>query len=771
MAGLKDRFRTERIRHFLVAFVVSVVLGVTGLVAPIDWVIWSSQMRISERPASGDIVFIGAERDLTDPAHPGSRLDLARLVKGLNAAGADKVFLDVILQQPSVPAADEALADAIEQSERTFLVQRFRTTSAGPRMTSTMQQIAGSAPQVVAREWVAPYGYIWFAELGSQEAGGFLQSLPAALAGIDTRESAQFRIDYSIDYTSIPSLSLDDALTAIDAGRGGELFAHRRVVIGNGGAGANSVAAIPGNPGAPASMVAILAAETLRLGPAADYGWTPAFVGFGTLLLGLALISRRPERRRWGYAAASASIPLWYLLSLELRITAHLAVPIALFGVYGGLRLWRARARRAGLVDEMSGLPSFRAMEQDLARRGPMVGTAVVVARIHRFDEVLAILPRESHGEYVRQVAERFRITQQDLLVYSSGGRYLAWVQEADDEDHLEAHLQGLRAVFTLPLDVNGTPIDVGITFGADATRESSPARKIASATAAVDRTTEAHKPVLLAENASVSDRMWNVSLQAKIDAALKSGQIYVVYQPQFRLPSERLVGFEALVRWNDPERGPIAPSYFIEQCEHAGRMEALTRKVFAEAIETISQSPFAQGAYRLSMNVSATMLGDDRVADVLERSLLASNFDATRITLEITETARIADFDRARTALSRLQAMGVRISIDDFGVGAANLETLLRLPFDELKIDRIFVARIRDDAKARHIVQSLINLSEDIGLEVVAEGVEDRVTLDVLNSLGCEGVQGYVLGRPGPLAEMFRFQDVAHGITAAPPR
>ena len=769
MAGLKDRFRTERIRHFLVAFVVSVAMGVTGLLAPIDWVVWSSQMRISERPASGDIVFIGAERDLTDPAHPGSRLTLARLVEGLSAAGADKVFLDVILQQPSVPAADEALADAIEKSERTFLVQRFRTTPSGPRMISTSPALARSIPQFVAREWVEPYGYIWFADLGFPVADEFRQSLAAALAEVDSREVVQFRIDYSIDHRTVPSISLGDALASMDVSRT-DFFAGKRVVVGNGGNGADTIAPIPGDLGAPGSMVAILAAETLRVGPAADLGWLPSFAAFA-LLLALTVALRRATLRRWGYVAAAGAIPLWYVLCLELRVIAYLGIPLMFLLLFSGLRLWKGRSRRAALVDELSGLPNFRALERDLRRQDLMNKSSVVVARIHRFDEVLAILTPEGQGEYVRQVAERFRISEKDLTVYSNGGRYLAWTQEAQDEDHLEAHLQGLRAVFTLPLDVNGTPIDVGVTFGADATLESSPARKIASATAAVDRTTEAHSPVILADHASVSDRMWNVSLQAKIDAALRSGQIYVVYQPQFRLPGERLCGFEALVRWNDPERGLISPSYFIEQCEHAGRMEALTRKVFSEAVEAISNSSFTDGPYRLSMNVSATMLGDDRLVDILERALGTSGFDPSRITLEITETARIPDFDRARAALTSLKALGARISIDDFGVGAANLETLLRLPFDELKIDRAFVARIRDDTKARSIVQSLITLSREVGLEIIAEGVENRITLEILNSLGCKGVQGYALGRPGPLSEMLQFRDVIDRKAVAPPR
>lgn len=770
MAGLKDRLRTERIRHFLVALVVSVVLGVTGLLAPIDWVVWASQMRIPERPASGEIVYIGAERDLTDPVHPNSRIELARLIEGLDTAGADRIYLDVILHRSSRAQADRTLAEAIAESGRTFMVARFITTHVGSKMTSTLPSVAGAAPQVVAREWVEPFGYVWFSEQGLYGEGGYRQSLAAALAGLEGRGTDRFRIDYSIDYNTVPSFSFDEVSEALERGTASQIFAGKQVIIGNGGAGPTSVASIPGNPRAPASMVAILAAETLLVGPPADYGWAATLAAFIVLFLSLTWPNRR-ALRRWGYAVVAASMPLWYLLSLELRITAYLAVPMGFLAVFGGLRLWKARSRRAALVDELSGLPSFRALERDLGRHSPMSLTCVVVARIHRFDEVLAILPGDSQGEYVRQIADRFRITEKDLTVYSNGGRYLAWVQEVGDSDHLEAHLKGLRAVFTLPLEVNGTPIDVGITFGADATRESSPARKIASATAAVDRTTEAHAPVLLADVASVSDRMWNVSLQAKIDAALKGGQIYVVYQPQFQLPGERLCGFEALVRWNDPERGPISPSYFIEQCEHAGRMEALTRKVFAEAVETVSRSPFAEGPYRLSMNVSATMLGDDRVVDILERTLAASGFDARRITLEITETARIPDFDRARAALTSLQALGVRISIDDFGVGAANLETLLRLPFDELKIDRAFVARIREDTKARHIVQSLINLSRDVGVEVVAEGVEDRVTLEILNSLGCEGVQGYVLGRPGLLSEMLQFQDCTAGKMAISPR
>src|SRR5690606_2513114 len=179
----------------------------------------------------------------------------------------------------------------------------------------------------------------------------------------------------------------------------------------------------------------------------------------------------------------------------------------------------------------------------------------------------------------------------------------------------------------------------------------------------------------------------------------------------------------------------------------------ALTRKVFTEAADAIGNSTFSEGSQRLSVNVSATMLGDDRVIDILEQTLAHSDLEAKRFTIEVTETARIPDFDRARTVLDRIRTIGVRTSIDDFGVGAANLETLLRLPFDELKIDRAFISRIKEDSKARQIAESLIDLGKGIGLDVVAEGVEDQFTLEILKSLGCSSVQGFLLGKPAALS------------------
>ncbi len=432
--------------------------------------------------------------------------------------------------------------------------------------------------------------------------------------------------------------------------------------------------------------------------------------------------------------------------------------------IFGAIRLWHHFYRRAPLVNNLSGLPTFEKLERDLARAKLKDASALVVARIHRVDEVLASLPRAKHGEYMQLIADRLRINDESLTVYSNAGRYFAWLQSYEHSDQLRSHLAGLRAIFASPLTIDDFAVDVGITFGADTGKEANPTKRISSALAAVDKTSEAMDPVILANQASDEERRWSISLQARLDQAMKSGEIYLVYQPQFDLRTRRMFGVEALARWADPVRGEIAPSYFVEQCEQVGRMDALTRKVFADALSEVAESPFAAMDFNLSMNVSATMLGDFEVVRLLEEALAASRVPPSKITIEITETARIADFQRAGIVMSELKQLGVRLSADDFGVGAASFEPFLQLPFDELKIDRLFVTRVQTDRKARKIVEHLVTLGRDLDILVLAEGVEDETTFEVLRSLGCPAAQGYQLGRPMSLEAVHKLS-LAHGI------
>jgi EAL domain-containing protein (putative c-di-GMP-specific phosphodiesterase class I) len=533
-------------------------------------------------------------------------------------------------------------------------------------------------------------------------------------------------------------------------------FSGKTVVIGMAARRGPTIASIPGCPIVPESFPGILGAETLKHRPLTHVIWYVPLL-FAASLLSLACIAPRRSQRRLGYAATIAVIPAFLIAAVWFGLAVEVTESAAFLFIFGGLRLWNRFHARAPLVDSLSGLPTFEKLERDLARVKAPQARALVVAKIHRVDEVLASLPRARHGEYMQAIADRLRLNDETMTVYCSGGRYFGWLQAYENREQLRSHLIGLRAIFASALRIGDLAVDVGITFGADTGDDASAAKRISSALATVDKTNEAINSVILANQASDEERRWNISLQARLDEAMKSGEIYLVYQPQFDLKTRKMFGAEALARWDDPVRGEIPPSYFVEQCEQVGRMDALTTKVFGEALTAVARSPFAALDFNLSMNVSATMLNGFEVVRLLEQALAASTVPASKVTIEMTETARIADLQRAAIVMSELKQLGVRLSADDFGVGAASFEPFLQLPFDELKIDRLFVARVETDRKARKIVEHLVTLGRDLDILVLAEGVEDEKTFDVLRSLGCPAAQGYQLGRPMALDAVYK--------------
>ena len=161
--------------------------------------------------------------------------------------------------------------------------------------------------------------------------------------------------------------------------------------------------------------------------------------------------------------------------------------------------------------------------------------------------------------------------------------------------------------------------------------------------------------------------------------------------------------------------------------------------------------------APEVSINISAIQLADEAIADLIERQLVPRAIDPSGITIELTETARIDNFDVARRTIDRIKQLGLRFSIDDFGIETANLETIYELPFDEIKIDRLFIGNLRQSSKARAITANLISLARDSGMVSVAEGIEDNATLEVLKNLGCDRAQGYFLSRPIPPRELIK--------------
>ena len=242
-----------------------------------------------------------------------------------------------------------------------------------------------------------------------------------------------------------------------------------------------------------------------------------------------------------------------------------------------------------------------------------------------------------------------------------------------------------------------------------------------------------------------------NLMLTSDLRAAIANEELTLVSQPKVSLPTEALVGVEALVRWQHPTRGPIPPAEFVPLAEAGGLMRALTGLVLRAALEQTRIWLDSGQEICVAVNVSASDFVDSGFPDVLKALLHAHDVPARLLQLEITETELIRDSERTTVTIDRLVALGVRVSLDDFGTGFSSLKYLQKLNVQELKIDRSFVCHMIALPTDAAIVRCAIDVARALDLCVVAEGVEDEQTFEMLAQLGCDVAQGYGIARPMP--------------------
>jgi EAL domain-containing protein (putative c-di-GMP-specific phosphodiesterase class I) len=239
------------------------------------------------------------------------------------------------------------------------------------------------------------------------------------------------------------------------------------------------------------------------------------------------------------------------------------------------------------------------------------------------------------------------------------------------------------------------------------------------------------------------------LSVLSDIRHALASDEIVVHYQPIVDLDDLTVIGAEGLVRWQHPELGLIPPGAFVQTVEQTGLIGPLTRHVLEHAIAECASWRKRGRDLSVAVNLSVRNLLDRDLPKEIERLLATYSVPSESLHLEITESMIMSDPERALATVTRLSALGVRMSVDDFGTGYSSLANLRRLPIDDLKIDRSFVSPMLQDESDLIIVRSTINLGHDLGLRIIAEGVEDRATLDQLALLGCDLAQGYHVSKP----------------------
>jgi predicted signal transduction protein with EAL and GGDEF domain len=311
------------------------------------------------------------------------------------------------------------------------------------------------------------------------------------------------------------------------------------------------------------------------------------------------------------------------------------------------------------------------------------------------------------------------------------------------------------------PLVIDGQPMDMAASIGIARFPDhgEDPSALMRAADVAMYEAKRAKTGFAIYDPSHDERRQEFLTLLGELRRAVDAGELVLHYQPNMSLAEGRVTGVEALVRWRHPQRGFVDPAQFIPFAEQTGYISAITKWVLAKAIEQCGVWERIGLRIRMSVNISARdlQMGDGLVQHVA-RSLVAAELPAGMLCLEITESGLMEDPGSAQSTLRKLRELGVATSIDDYGTGYSSLAYIKQLPVNELKIDRAFVAGMEADRRNAAIVRSTIELGHNLGLTVVAEGVETDHELAELRRYGCDSAQGFYFARPMPAASFERW-------------
>jgi EAL domain-containing protein (putative c-di-GMP-specific phosphodiesterase class I) len=724
-----------------------VVVGLLEISAPLDDVMRVMRNHARAHDASGQIVVITIDSP-TVAAHgewPWPRNKVADLVERIDAAGAKQLAFEHVFVPTGSAEMDTSLAKAFAKLPAKPLIgANFDKdpVTHGRRFQKPALIFNSVASTVGIPLYFNGFGHAWRASYSMKAEGEAFPSLAAAMAGVqEMRDRSDIIIDYSINPRSIPQIS---ALQVMD-GSAGSALVGKTVLISTGRFAEN----VPGGEPVPTALIHVIAAETMRLGDQTNLDWAPGFA-FAALCSLALWFGRRRVAASVGVIAGGAL--LFGPILLEVRdIYLNPAAGLLLCTCVLVIRAWRSYRRGDARVNPLTGLPNLLALKE---RKGTPAD-AVVAVRVKNYSELVAALA-QNEDVLATQIASRLKTGNASMLYQGDDGIF-CWVANGVAHDELSDQLEAIHSFFLLPVAVGNWQVDVSIAFGIESGTSDDLGARFASALVAADEAAAAGHRWKYYDPARLNEAEWNMSLLGRLDTAIETGEVWVAYQPQMDLRTGLVTGAEALVRWTHPDRGSVSPEEFVSVAEAHGRIDKLTYFVLDQALATVAATHVRLG---VAVNLSAQMFSRKDFVHKVQEALRRYRVKAAMLTIEITESAAVENEADMYATVNALTALGVTVSIDDYGTGYCTLEYLKTIKATELKIDRGFVAAMDHNRSDRVLVNATIELAHSLGHSVVAEGVETLETLDLLKSMGCDKAQGFFISRPMPREEFFHFVD-----------
>jgi diguanylate cyclase len=469
--------------------------------------------------------------------------------------------------------------------------------------------------------------------------------------------------------------------------------------------------------------------------------------------------------------------------NLQLASLAAAGVGVVALGVFLSLVVgYQRRLVRQALQDPLTGLPN-RELFADRVGQAIRTGgrelhpAALLLLDLDRFKEVNDTLGHRYGDQLLVQVGQRLRtaLREVDTVARLGGDEFAVLLPKIGTAEGAVTVATKLQAALQEPFLLEGLSLEVEASIGVALYPDhgDGPEELLQHADIAMYVAKETHAGFVLFDPSQDQHSPRRLALLGELRRAIDQQQLLLHYQPKVDAHTGQVLGVEALVRWQHPEHGLLPPGDFIPLAERTGLITPLTHYVLDAALRQCNAWRQASHELAVAVNVSARRLLDLEFPEEVAGLLARWEVPARLLVVEITESTIMADPTHAIQILGRLNAMGVEVSIDDFGTGYSSMAYLKSLPVHELKVDRSFVSKMTSSTSDAVIVRSTVDLGRNLGLRVVAEGVEDSLTLQELDALGCDAVQGYYVSRPVPAEDLIGWleQQQAATPTAQPHR
>jgi diguanylate cyclase (GGDEF)-like protein len=491
-------------------------------------------------------------------------------------------------------------------------------------------------------------------------------------------------------------------------------------------------------------------------------GWSVLLVPGGFTIAALALLQ---------YDHVQRLDPLAFALADITMAAAVIRMALAFRDIRG-----LAEARRQAATDDLTSLPNrrtFMRRVREAIRTARLAGSKVTLMMmdLDNFKELNDTLGHNAGDELLRMIGPRIKATLRgtDIVARLGGDEFAILLDEQPDEAGVAQVAQKILEALRDPFEIMGLGLrltaSVGIAFFPSDARDEE--ELLSRADIAMYQAKAGRKGYELYARERDTNSPERLSLAGDLARALEGDGIEVHFQPKADALSRRIVGVEALVRWRRPDGRLVPPNDFISAAEHAGLSRTLTRRVLTLALDQLAIWRRAGHDLHVAVNTTVADLLDVEFPQEVADALTARGLPTHTLVLEVTESSVLSDPVRIGNVLAQLGEMGIGLSLDDFGTGYSSLTHLRSLPVGEVKIDRSFVRQMSTEPRDAAIVHATIQLAQMLGIRVVAEGVEDDVTWQSLGRLGCQLVQGYVLSRPVPAAQLE--QQMVAGAASAP--